>query len=143
LQSAIRRHLTSESNLQGMLNELGFPDVSAMELEVLSEKALPQGHIDILLKRRVPLGSDMKIPIEVKTKKAQPKDLTQLCGYMTELRGECLVGVLVAQDFHRQVIASAKDLAVALVRYSLAETLGDPMTFEELKEGLRLTSIGK
>src|ERR1700745_1968152 len=48
------------------------------------------------------------IPIEVKTKKAQPDDLPQLRGYMSELRGECSTGVLIEADFHKQVVADAE-----------------------------------
>lgn len=138
LQSAIKRHLMSGSNLQDLFNSINFNDIPAAELEVLGEKALPQGHIDILLKRRVPLGSDPKIPIEVKTKKALPKDLTQLYTYMSELRGECPFGILLAGDFHKRVVVAAKDCNVRLVRYSLAENLEDPATFDELRKALAL-----
>lgn len=136
LQSAIKRYLRSGTNLQGLLNSIGFHDIPGVELEVLGEKALPQGHVDILLKRRVPLGSDSKIPIEVKTKKALPKDLTQLCGYMSELQEECPVGILLAGDFHKKVVASAKNCNVRLVRYTLAGNLEDPSTLDELGQAL-------
>jgi hypothetical protein len=70
LQSAIRRHLLSQTNLQVLLRRVSFEGTRAGELEILGEKALPEGHIDLLLKKRVPLGSGLKIPIEVKTKTA-------------------------------------------------------------------------
>jgi hypothetical protein len=142
LQSAIRRHLTSETHLQLLLNRLGLKEVAAGELEVLGEKALPEGHIDLLLKRRTPLGSSLKIPIEVKTKKAQPKDLDQLRRYMDEMHGECPAGILVAGDFNKQVTGNAKDANTRLVRYELNCDLTKTPTFEEIHEGLTLEVVG-
>lgn len=141
LQAAIKRHLVSGNNLQDLFNAIRFSGISAGELEVLGEKALPQGHIDILLKRRTPLGSDPKIPVEVKTKKALPKDVTQLCGYMSELHGECPFGILMAADFHKAVITVAKNSNVELVRYSLDGRLKDPATFDELRQALVLQPL--
>lgn len=143
LQSAIRRHLTAETNLQMLLSRLSFEGIRAAELEILGEKALPEGHIDLLLKQRVPLGSGLKIPIEVKTKTAQAKDLDQLRAYMGELRGECPIGILIAGDFNKRVIGSAKDAAVKLVRYTLNADLTKTPTFEEIHQGLSLEVAGK
>jgi len=130
--------LVSEVNLQTLFTGISFDAIPAPELEVLGEKAIPQGHIDILLKRRVPVGSDSKIPIEVKTKKALPKDLSQLLAYMNELRGECPIGMLIANDFHKQVVQNARNANIRLVRYSLAEKVGEAPTFEELSRSLKL-----
>jgi len=138
LQSTIKRYLVSEVNLQNLFTGISFDAIPAPELEVLGEKAIPQGHIDILLKRRVPVGSDSKIPIEVKTKKALPKDLSQLLAYMNELRGECPIGMLIANDFHKQVVQNARNSNIRLVRYSLAEKVGEAPTFEELSRSLKL-----
>ncbi len=138
LQSAIKQHLVSEFNLRKLFADISFDAIPAAEFEVLGEKAIPQGHIDVLLKRRVPVGSDPKIPIEVKTKKALPKDLSQLHAYMNELRGECPIGMLIANDFHKQVIQSARNINIKLVRYSLAEKIGEAPTFGELCRGLTL-----
>lgn len=141
LQSVIKRYLASEFNLRNLLTDIGFNAIPAAELEVLGEKAIPQGHIDILLKRRVPMGTDSKIPVEVKTKKALPKDLSQLLAYMNELRGECPIGMLIANDFHKQVIQNARNFNVRLIRYSLAKEAGEAPTFEELHRSLKLESI--
>jgi RecB family endonuclease NucS len=126
-----------------LLSRLGIKEIRAGELEILGEKALPEGHIDLLLKRRVPLGSGLKIPIEVKTKKAQPKDLDQLRGYMDELRGECPIGILIADDFNKHLIGSAKDANIKLVRYALNSDLTKTPTFEEIHHGLTLESVGR
>lgn len=138
LQSAIRNYLKSETNLRSLLNKLEFSQVAAADIEVLGEKAIPNGHIDILLKRRAPLGSDTKIPIEVKTQKAQPKDLDQLISYTDELRAECAMGVLLAHDFHKAVVARAPGTNIKLVRYELTADLRGMVTFEEIHRGLTL-----
>jgi hypothetical protein len=138
LQSAIRRHLSLGDNLQVLLNRLDVRGIQAVALEILGEMALPEGHIDLLLKQRVPIGSALKIPIEVKTNNAQLKDLAQLSGYMEELRGECPIGVLVAADFSKQAMARAADRRIKLVRYTLKSDLKQTPTFEEISDGLSL-----
>ena len=141
LQSAIRRHLTFEQNLQTLLSHLDVAGVAPGDLEILGEKALAQGHIDLLLKQRVPLGSSIKIPIEVKTKKAQSKDVAQLQGYMDELRGECAIGVLIAADFGRQDSSGTAQDRVKLVRYKIAADLKRTPTFQEIYESLTLEAV--
>jgi hypothetical protein len=144
LQSAIRRHLTEATNagnLQSFLSDVKLPVQSSDELEVLGEKALPQGHIDLLLKPRVPLGTAPKIPLEVKTSKAQPDDLLQLREYMAELRGDCPLGVLIAADFAKRVLDEAPNLGIRLVRYTLKADLQQTPTFEEIYQGLNLEAL--
>jgi hypothetical protein len=141
LQSAIRQHLSSGDNLGLLLSALGLTTVEANRLEVLGEKALPQGHIDLLLKDRVPLGSALKVPIEVKTKRARAGDLAQLRGYMDELRGESPLGVLVAADFGRGVATQAERARIKLFRYRLDADLDQTPTFDEICQDLTLESI--
>jgi hypothetical protein len=141
LQSAIRRHLMSDDNLQMLLSRLDFSGAPASALEILGEKALTQGHIDLLLKQRVPIGSAVKLPIEVKTKRAQPEDLAQLRGYMDELLDECPMGVLIAADFNKNVVREAKGFGIGLVRYALNSDLKKSPTFEEIWQGLTLQTL--
>ena len=143
LQSAIRRHLMCADNLPTLLAGLNVPPSVADALEILGEKALPQGHIDLLLKPRVPLGSTMKIPIEVKTSRAQPEDVTQLRGYMDELREDCPLGLLVAGDFSKRAVDKAADPGITLVRYTLNSDLRKTPTFDEIWRGLTLEPLGK
>jgi hypothetical protein len=143
LQSAIRRHLMFEDNLQSLLSRLQVAGVQASALEILGEKALMQGHIDLLLKDRVPLGSALKIPIEVKTDRAQPGDVDQLRRYMDELLAECPIGVLVAADFSKRAISKAGSGGIRLVRYVLNTDLSKTPTFEEIYQSLALEPLGK
>lgn len=141
LQSAIRRHLMSEDNLQTLLSKVQFAAVHASALEILGEKATTQGHIDLLLKQRVPIGSALELPIEVKTKKAMPEDLVQLRGYMDELAGECPIGLLVAADFNKHTVAHAAEKRIRLVRYMIKANLDEALTFEEIHESLTLEPL--
>jgi hypothetical protein len=140
LQTAIRRYLTDESKLESLLTSADLSVVSRKSLEVLGEKALTQGHVDLLLKQRVPLGSSPQVPIEVKIGRAQPKDLSQLRGYMNEL-GESPVGVLVAGDFAKGTVRGASALDIRLVRYRLSADLKGTPTFDEISDGLILESL--
>ncbi len=142
LQSALRRHMMSEDNLQTLLSALNFVEAKAGVFEILGEKALTQGHIDLLLKQRVPLGSALKIPIEVKTNRAQPEDVAQLRGYMDELPGECPFGMLIAADFSKRAMTSAPDKGIRLVRYKLNVDLEKTQTFEEIYQSLTLEPLG-
>jgi RecB family endonuclease NucS len=112
-------------------------------LEILGEKALTQGHIDLLLKHRIPIGSSVKIPIEVKTAKAQMKDLAQLRGYMDELLGECKIGILIAAEFSKDTVRNASGNGIHLVRYILNSDLKKSSTFEEICAATSLETLGR
>ncbi len=141
LQSALRRHLMSDENLQLLLSRIKLEAVLAGELEVLGEKALTQGHIDLLLKQRVPIGSSLKIPIEVKTAKANLADLAQLRGYMDELLGECPSGILIAADFSKDTVRNAYPNKIHLIRYALKSDLKKAISFEEICSSISLDPL--
>ena len=140
LQSAIRQNLSLQPNLEKFCKQLSLP-VASVDLEVLGEKALPEGHVDILLKQRTPIGLATKIPIEVKTKEAKEKDFEQVRGYMHELRGECPAAVLVAASFSKRVLFIGKESGIHLVRYTLNVDLDKSPTFDEICQGLVLEPI--
>jgi len=138
LQAAIKRWLSDRINLTKFLSMTGFCNLSPDELEVLGEKALSHGHVDILIKDRVPIAQARKIAVEVKMKHAQPKDLRQLRGYMDELGNECIGGVLIANSFSKSVIREAPKQNIRLVRYELNLNWQLPRKFEEILESLRM-----
>jgi Endonuclease NucS C-terminal domain len=140
LQSAIRHHLSCESKLQAFLSAVGC-GIAAIELEVLGEKALTQGHIDLLLKDRIPVGSSTKIPIEVKTKRGQPRDVEQLQRYMKEIGDECRFGVLVAADFAKRAIEHAALSNISLIRYRIGADLSVGAPFEAVWRSLTLEPV--
>ena len=143
LQSAIRRHLMQEDNLRTLLSGVNLSAEVAEGLEILVEKALTQGHIDLLLKQRVPIGSSLKIPIEVKTAKANLEDLAQLRGYMDELLEECSIGFLIAAEFSKDTVRNAPEKSIHLIRYGLDVNLKQASTFDEICAGLKLRILEK
>lgn len=136
LQALIRQHLSEMENMKMFLELISVTgDITAEKLEVLGEKALPEGHIDILIKEAIPIGSSRKIIIEVKTGKASEKDFKQLENYLKELGDECLKGVLVARDFSKKPID--KFSQITSLCYSFDNFDSNKKSFEELKGGLK------
>ena len=138
LQTAIRRYLQQEEKLASFLGGLKLLTHPTEALEVLGEKALPQGHIDLLIKLRTPLGSALKIPIEVKLNAAQAKDVLQLRDYEQELGGDCPGTILIAAEFNKRTIAKARSFGMRLVRYSLNVDFSDLPNFDQICQALNL-----
>ena len=128
-------------NLRAFLAFLDLEVDNPEGLEVLGEMAIALGHIDLLMKQRVPLGSTFKIPIEVKTKRATPHDVSQLRAYMDELREDCQIGALVAADFAKTCARKAADAGIKLIRYTLTSDLNQTPTFQEIFRGLTLDPV--
>lgn len=141
LQSATRRHLKSQHNLSTLLRHIRQSDVHAEALEVLGEKALPQGHVDLLIKQRVPLGTALKIPIEVKMNRGQQDDILQLRNYMDDIGAECPLGLLIASDFNKTILTTAASKMIKLVRYRVRCDLKQAPTFDDISESLTLEPV--
>ncbi|WP_457750701.1 hypothetical protein [Thermococcus sp.] len=110
LQSLVRRKIQS-SVLDDALEFFGV-DKSPDEFEVLGEKALPEGYVDIFIKLRHPTGTNKYLLVEVKTGKAQRKDVEQLRGYISEFSNETVGGILIARDFSKSAFDNSKILPV-------------------------------
>lgn len=119
LQSLIKQWLSQNTNLQTLFNICKFNHLKANDFEVLGEKALPEGHIDILIKDSVPTGYSRKIILEVKLNKAELKDVKQLENYVKELgKDECLGGVLIAKEFSKKVLQSCSTVGIKCFTYT-------------------------
>ncbi|TET18241.1 MAG: hypothetical protein E3J75_00640 [Dehalococcoidia bacterium] len=142
LQATIRQHLSDENNLADFLYQIGVETLDTSKLEVLGEKALAEGHIDILIKEAIPIGLARKIIIEVKTGLAKLQDISQLSMYLDEMGNECLAGVLIARDFSRKILQEAKRQRISTFEYKvdIIEN-GVPVTFNELKEDFQLIRV--
>lgn len=103
LQSLIRQWLSKNANLQTFFNSCGLNNLKAKDFEVLGEKALPEGHIDVLIKDCIPKGYTRRIIIEVKLGNSKPQDIIQLKNYINEIGEECIGGILIAKDFSKKV----------------------------------------
>lgn len=97
LQSLIRNKL-KESTLGDVLNRFAIND-PVEDYEVLGEKALPEGYVDIFIKQKYPAGLNKLILVEVKTGKVQKKELAQLKGYLDEFRGDSAGALMIAREF--------------------------------------------
>jgi hypothetical protein len=142
LQAIIRQHLSKRENMDDFLRQIGIDTLDTSKLEVLGEKALAEGHIDILIKEAVPMGSARKIIIEVKTGLAKLQDINQLSMYLSEIGNECLAGVLIATDFSRKILQEARRQRISTFVYKLGIIESDTsVTFNELKEDIQLTRV--
>ncbi len=129
LQSLLRQHLSNAKNLKKLLEDLSIVDMQEEELEVLSEKALDEGHVDLLIKQKTPIGESKCIVVEVKLGRAQNKDFKQVMNYRRELGEECVASVIIAREFSKRYKMSSEQ--VAFFRYGFQE-FDAPLTFDEL-----------
>ncbi len=138
LQAAIRHKIAEMAELARVLTLLGLESIGAENLEVLSEKAVSEGHVDVLIKDCVPIGVANKIVLEAKLGKAKKDDLLQVKAYTDEFGPECISRVLIAEDFSKGMAAQAMNLGIRLFRYNLDLEWDGPKTFEEIVMALRL-----
>jgi hypothetical protein len=137
LQSVIRNYLCNRNHLQKFLADISVGEVKAENLEVLGERALPEGHVDIFIKEAVPIGESKSILIEIKKGKASTKDFDQLAAYLRELGNECVSAVLIAKDFGKKSLQSHKG-KITPVKYFVTSDLSTPRSFEELVKCVKI-----
>ncbi|MCX8160573.1 MAG: hypothetical protein N3G18_06550 [Candidatus Saccharicenans sp.] len=134
LQSVIR-NMICQIYLDEILKTLNITFKSD-DFEVLGEKALPEGFVDIFIKLKHPAGANKYILVEVKTGRAQKKELDQIKRYSGEFGNEAAGGLLIAKEFPRSF---SKESSILFIRYwfdQLDESC--EYTFDQLKEKLRL-----
>jgi len=142
LQTLLRHFLSNGKNLQNVLASVGLNGLEAGSLEVLGEKALPEGHVDILIKESTPKGISRKVVVEVKLGSVVPQDVDQLCTYMRETGKECLGGLLVGRSFSRRTLVLAKEMGIKPLTYAVVGIDRDAVyTFGDLQKNLLLTAV--
>lgn len=140
LQSTIRQFLGKSDNLQRLLTSVG-KDLQPDSLEILGEKAFPEGHVDILIKESVPIGQSRKIIIEVKTGAGSQKDIDQIKSYVDEISEECIRGILIASKFSNKVIKYAQGKNISLVAYSISSDFNGLISFAQILNDLQLNLV--
>ena len=142
LQALIKHYFANTQNLREVLSAFTPDSFNAAELELLGERALPEGHIDILIKEANPVGTSRNVIIEVKVGKASLNDTRQLKGYVEGVGPECQGGLLIAREFARNAQHEARQAGLVCVVYSF-ESLDQSAkhTFAELLQDLRLTIL--
>jgi len=139
LQSMIRHHLSGIGELQDFFHKVGLYDLRASDFEVLGEKALPEGHIDMLIKDSRPIGISRKIIIEVKTGGVNANDVKQLKNYMTEIGNECIAGILIGRQSSTKTLREATNKRIIVCSYSFKDVYKDSeISFEELISKLHI-----
>jgi hypothetical protein len=133
LQALIRQHLSKPEVLKDFLKALGLEHLSTSSFEALGERALEEGHVDILLKE--PEGRVNQIIIEVKLGTAQKEHVEQLQKYMDVLGSECAAGVLIAERIPRGLPREG----IRFARYSFDVDVRKPHAFEEMLSALRIS----
>lgn len=143
LQSLVKAYLSIDSNMESLLSGIGIAGVSPSELEILGEKAFPQGHVDLLIKEATSAGTVRRIILEVKVGAAVKKDLEQLMGYMKEIGTECIGAVLVAREFSPAIRKAAQEKQIGLAPYSLGQldVAAEPLTFDKLVNDFSLMIV--
>lgn len=140
LQSLVRKKIRNEK-LKIILESFKV-DIPPDYFEVLGEKALPEGFVDVFIKIKHPTGNNLYFLVEVKTGKAKLSEATQLEAYMKELGNECKGGVLIAKDFPKTLSQYCESKNILLIKYYF----GNPddqkeYTYEELLESLKLEIV--
>lgn len=132
VQSLLRQHLAKEENLRMLMEFLRMEEKG--EFEVLGEKALSEGYVDILIKKSRPVGKNLMVAVEVKLGTVGKGDVEQLEEYVRELGEECRGGLLLAERVPKRL----SHPRIKFVRYSFSTDLSVPHTFEELLQAIRL-----
>lgn len=138
LQSLLRHHLSQPSIFNDFLDKLWLREFATHEFEVLGEKALPEGYVDILVKEARPKGEVKQIIIEVKFGRATKNEVKQLKSYVDEIGEECIAGVLITEHSPKRV--KVEDERIHLMSYEFEKIdLRAPHTFDELLSKVRIS----
>jgi hypothetical protein len=137
LQAMLRTYLRSHENVGTLLADTGLARTDADALEVLSEKAFPEGHIDLLVKEATPMGISRKVVIEVKRRAGVKAEVQQLARYRATLGAECVGAILISAGSSQRTREFAREEGVAIREYAL-DFPQDPAPFPELLTRFRI-----
>jgi hypothetical protein len=141
IHSILRLHLSRPAILKSFLEELGVSEFVESKWEVLGERALERGYVDLLIKEAEPCGEMKQIVIEVKSGIVVEKDIKQLLSYMEEIGKECIAGMMIAKGVSKKVLRySSRNLHFWQYTFEGVD-LSEPHTFEELLSRIRLIKI--
>ncbi|MDK2853107.1 MAG: hypothetical protein PWP49_55 [Thermococcaceae archaeon] len=136
LQSLIRKFLEKNTDIFHEISQKMSINGMPHDFEILGEKALPAGHVDIFVKEKHPKGTSKKIVIEVKRNSAKTKDFNQLEQYMEELGKECVGGILIAKSFPKRLSIPQNVLCLTYTFENVKKS--DFYTYSELLARLQL-----
>ncbi|MEX0682956.1 MAG: hypothetical protein WD904_10370 [Dehalococcoidia bacterium] len=137
LQAMVRSRLSSGADMSSILARTGLAGYGPSQLEVLSEKAFPEGHVDLLVKESTPKGVSNKVVIEIKGGVAAKADVEQLVKYRSTLGAECVGAILIARAASSKVRNLAEDQGVIIFDYRL-DFPSAPASFNDLSAVLKI-----
>jgi RecB family endonuclease NucS len=137
LQSLVRKKVR---NVLGEI--LGHFNISLpeSEFEILGEKALPEGFMDVFIKLKHPQGSNIYLLVEVKTGRAGRNELEQLKSYVREFGNECKGGILIAKEFSKKNIKTNRN--ILLIKYEFEQINKDEeYSYDQLMQKLNFEIV--
>ena len=141
LQALIKKYLKSPKGLETLLSTVDLLSLRDQQLEVLGERALAEGHVDVIVKEATPIGTSSMIAIEVKMGAAQTSHVDQLRQYVDSIGGEGRGGVLIASKVSPKVISYAKEKGLEILLYRLDVESKEPsFDFQTLSTAFHLIS---
>lgn len=135
----IKRWFMTEANATGFLRGINANHLRASQIEALGERALAEGHVDILVKAREPIGADWKIVLEVKSGTASMADVAQLQGYASQLDPELEGAALVAARFPQTVRDDIRKRGLAAFTYAIPPVPDGGLSVSDCIAGFALT----
>lgn len=141
LHVLLRRRLSDPEKLAEFVEMTGFSELLDREIEVLGERALPEGHLDLVLKDANPVGESLQLPIEVKLNRCNDSHLEQLRGYIDQLKPECPGGVLLAETIPRDFDVP-EDVSLVRAEFDGLD-MGKPQTLAAMEDALSLQPVSR
>jgi len=141
LHVVLRRRLSRPDGLEEFVELTEFTELLERDMEILGERALPEGHLDLVLKDAKPVGDSVQLPIEVKLNRCDESDLAQLRGYIEQLKPECPGGVLLAETIPRE-FDTPDDVALVRAQFDGLD-MGTPRTLEAMRDALTLQHVAR
>lgn len=139
LQALIKKHLRKPSNLKKFLATINQESLDEQSFEILGERALPEGYVDIIVKDATPFGMSSSIAIEVKRGDATIKDLDQLGKYVQMIGQECKAGVLIARKASSKTLKYAQQNNLHVISYNVEfSSMNGTDEFEHLLSSFQL-----
>lgn len=140
LQSIIRQYLSKRNNFINFAEKFKINEFAELDIEVLGEKALPEGHVDLLIKESRPIGTARQIVVETKLTPAKEENVQQLYQYMSSIGSECEAGILIAERFPKK-LTPPSGMSFCRYQFENVDIHKNPYSFGELLSSLKFSPI--
>lgn len=141
LHAMLKRSLASPPRLAEVLQRMIRPEVLSRHLEVLGERALEQGIVDVLVKEATGIGQTRQVVLKVKTGNASVADVSQVRTYVDGLAQDCWGGILIAKGASKRVLAVAQGTSIRVCAFSFEGVTPQHETFGQLTDKVRLDRL--